>query len=139
MSTDALKSSRRATARTYASSALQYVEGFASDGVARALPYGWIEVHGKVVDLTWKTDAWEHRGEPCGPFGGYPAGVLPSGYAYLGVAVDRDHIRRRREKRGRMWALLGDYEGRFPMLRVSVRVGATALPHPNHETTGGER
>ena len=62
---------------------LVYHEGWAVSAACFPVLHGWVTLNGKVIDLTWRTDA------------GRIYGAIPPGWQYLGVPFETEMIRSR--------------------------------------------
>ncbi len=98
---------------------LMYVEGYANAALIPVL-HGWLTINGKVVDMTWR---WQDRAD--GPnFSNRIYGVLPPGYAYIGVEMDQDAMRVQLLETGIARSMIDDWKNGFPLVTASRRIGA---------------
>jgi hypothetical protein len=92
---------------------LQYVEGVAIGLGAFPTLHGWVTIHNKVVDLTWRVFTSSRKGS----FRDRVLGEIPSGWAYNGVVFQSDWIRARWAKYGSAYSFLDDIYHGFPIFQ----------------------
>lgn len=98
--------------------AVQYYEGYACGKVSLPLLHGWLSVHGKVVDLTWRTDTNNHAGfMPNRIFG-----ELPQDWVYMGIQYDPVFLLDRMEQTGLAASVLNDHAADLPELKRPRRI-----------------
>lgn len=87
---------------------MRYVEGYGiTDNIPLAIHHGWVEINGKVVDLTWRTKDATHGGRR---YRDRIVGIIPPGYAYIGIPFPERRIAKLREPG---YNLLGDWRGKM--------------------------
>lgn len=91
---------------------LTYVEGFCAHAVIPVL-HGWLEIGGKVVDVTMRTKNLAKRRQ----LKDRVLGSWSDGRQYWGVRFDREYVVGRMIDRRAAGSLIDDWEGRFPLLR----------------------
>ena len=87
---------------------LTYCEGYCQ---SKTLPvhHGWLELDGKVVDVTFSTSNRTLADEPQGDLRDRVLGTIPDGWEYLGVRFDRDEVFEFLEKYEVADGLIGNY------------------------------
>lgn len=91
-----------------------YYEGYAVGRIGFPVHHGWVELNGKVIDLTWTVASSASRDL----LPDHPMGELPEPYAYWGVRFeDMDYVRHRLIKREMIGSLIDDWEADYPLLR----------------------
>lgn len=108
---------------------LEYTEGFAQ-GSVMPCAHAWASIHGKVVDLTWRTQPDETpRGLPGDHhFQDRVVGAIPTTRAYRGVSFERAYLRKRVLDTGFYTSLIDDYQAGWPLLQGSRRSPPPELP-----------
>ena len=91
---------------------IQYCEGLAFPGRPVPIYHAWNIIHGKVIDLTWRTGkkSREHLGNRV-------IGGIPEGWAYYGAAFNQKTVRRSCLQSGFAQALLDDWMDKFPFFK----------------------
>lgn len=84
---------------------IRYHEGYAFSDSGLVAAHAWASIKGKVLDLTWE----DHRGR-------WVFGVLPPGWEYVGVEIDRDYLVERRAALPQPGSLLVDDTFEFARL-----------------------
>ena len=79
---------------------IKYVEGYFSKGWGIGIIHAWLSLNGKVLDPT------------LGVFG-----ILPEGYEYYGVALDKNECDHSLDHHGKAVSLVDDYECQWPIIR----------------------
>lgn len=108
-----------------------YAEGYATTGLL-PVQHAWLDVGGRVVDLTWRRRDGRHRGRR---LGSRVFGALPEGWAYYGRTFAAREVLEHVTRRGVWWSLVDDIEGGFERLRERPEEGVEER-HDRHE--GGE-
>ena len=83
---------------------IKYCEGYALSIIP--LNHAWIEINGKVVDVTWEKDG-----------GGHILGTFPDTKSYFGFNMSNSDIRKKQLKTGIACSFLDDYNDDFKLLR----------------------
>lgn len=91
---------------------LTYVEGFCAHAIIPVL-HGWLELGGKVVDVTMRTEHLAKRKR----LQDRVLGSWSDGRQYWGVRFDREYVVGRMIARRAAGSLIDDFEGEFPLLR----------------------
>ena len=89
-----------------------YVEGYCAHAVISVL-HGWLEIGGKVVDVTMRSSVRAKRRQ----LADRVLGCWSDGRAYLGVPMEREYVLERMVDRRAAGSLIDDWEGGFPLLR----------------------
>jgi hypothetical protein len=91
---------------------LTYVEGYCAHAIIPVL-HGWLEIGGKVVDVTMRTKHLSKRRQ----LRDRVLGSWADGRQYWGVRFDREHVVDRMIERRAAGSLIDDFEAGFPLLR----------------------
>jgi len=91
---------------------LTYVEGYCAHAAIPVL-HGWLELGGKVVDLTMRTKVPAKRKR----FRDRVLGSWSDGRQYWGVRFEREYVVDRMIARRAAGSLIDDFEGDWPLLR----------------------
>lgn len=91
---------------------LRYCEGWALGFAGIPTLHGWVSVHGKVIDLTWRIP----KRRP-GRLGDRVMGVIPHGWGYYGVAFDGDTVVSRLIRLRATGSFLDDVADGFPLFQ----------------------
>ena len=95
------------------SGTLTYVEGYVvREGLGIPVQHGWIDINGKVIDLTLRTDSKKR-----GVLGNRVLGAFPEGRLYYGAKFNTQLVRHMMLDRGWAGSLLDDWENDFPLLK----------------------
>lgn len=89
-----------------------YVEGYCAHAIIPVL-HGWLEIGGKVVDVTMRTKIRAKRRQ----LADRVLGSWLDSREYFGVPMDRDYVVERMIARQAAGSLIDDFEGRWPLLR----------------------
>jgi hypothetical protein len=92
---------------------LTYCEGWATGVCGLPTLHAWVELHGKVVDMTWQTTSPNHKG-------GWRTrifGAIPEDWAYYGVSFDTESIKARMLRIKATGPLLDDVAYGFPLFQ----------------------
>lgn len=92
---------------------LRYVEGLAMGLSAFPVLHGWVSIHNKVVDLTWR----KHTSIRKGRFRDRVLGEIPPIWAYNGVSFDPDSVCARWFQYGASFPFLDDIYHGFPIFQ----------------------
>ncbi len=92
---------------------LKYVEGMAIGMSNFPVLHGWVTLHNKVVDLTWRVFTSKRKGR----FRDRVLGEIPEGWAYNGVVFESEWIRARWSQYGVAYSFLDDMYHGFPIFQ----------------------
>ena len=92
---------------------LTYYEGYALGAVPLPVLHGWVIIHDKVVDLTWRT----MRRRKGGTFKDRVLGVFPDGWAYYGAQFNSETVRARILRLKATASFLEDYADDFALFQ----------------------
>lgn len=92
---------------------LAYCEGWAISICGLPVLHAWLELNGKVVDMTWQTTSANHKGR----WGTRVFGVIPEGWAYYGVSFDTESLLIRLGRIKATGPLLDDVAYGFPLFQ----------------------
>jgi hypothetical protein len=96
-----------------ASNQLTYYEGYAQGTVPLPLLHGWVVIHDKVVDLTWRT----MQRRKTGVFKDRILGSFPEGWAYYGAHFSSETVRTRIHRMKATCSFLEDYSNDFSLFQ----------------------
>lgn len=83
---------------------LVYCEGFALKAGLIPLHHGWVSINGKVVDVTWRDDAYKNI-----------MGKIHYGWCYFGAEFTREQVES--QHLSRSTSIIDDWSRHWPLLR----------------------
>jgi hypothetical protein len=92
---------------------LTYWEGWAMGVTGIPTLHGWVTLHGKTLDLTWRTEQIRHRWK----YGNRIWGRIPQGWAYYGVSFQTESLLARMNRIRATGSFLDDMAHEFPLLK----------------------